>query len=88
MLIRAFLQNFPRDAARKLETMQPEDAAEILAEQPILILQRVWIRLAPGVADSILLRLPEEKAVELLKTLDAGPSATLLGRLTEHQQVY
>lgn len=86
MLIRAFLQNFPRDAARKLEGMQPEDAADILAEQPILILQRVWTRLAPGVADTILLRLPGEKAVELLKTLDAGPSATLLGRMTEQQQ--
>ncbi len=88
VLVRAFLQNFPRDAARKLETMQPEDAADILAEQPILILQRVWTRLAPGVADSIFIRLPEEKAIDLMKTLDAGPCATLLGRLEAEQQYH
>lgn len=86
VLNRAFLQNFPRDAARKLETMQPEDAADILAEQSIQILHTVWTRLAPGVADSILLRLPEEQAVALLMTLDASPCATLLGRLTPKQQ--
>lgn len=86
VLNRTFLQSFPRDAARKLETMQPEDAADILAEQPIQILHTVWTRLAPGVADSILLRLPEEKAVALLMTLDASPCATLLGRLTPKQQ--
>lgn len=86
VLNRAFLQNFPRDAARKLETMQPEDAADILAEQPIKILRTVWNRLAPGVADSILIRLPEKVAVELLMTLDASPCATLLGRLGSKQQ--
>lgn len=86
MLIRSFLQDFPRDAARKLETMQPEDAADILAEQPIMNLQRVWTRLSPGVAESIFVRLPAEKAVGLLQALDAGPSATLLGRLTGHEQ--
>ncbi|MSR12437.1 MAG: magnesium transporter [Gammaproteobacteria bacterium] len=86
VLNRAFLQNFPRDAARKLETMQPEDAADILAEQPIKILHTVWNRLAPGVADSILIRLPEKVAVELLMTLDASPCATLLGRLGSKQQ--
>ncbi len=86
VLNRAFLQNFPRDAARKLETMQPEDAADILAEQPIKILHTVWNRLAPGVADSILVRLPEKVAVELLMTLDASPCATLLGRLGSKQQ--
>lgn len=66
--------------------MQPEDAADILAEQSIQILHTVWTRLAPGVADSILLRLPEEQAVALLMTLDASPCATLLGRLTPKQQ--
>ena len=86
VLNRAFLQNFPRDAARKLETMQPEDAADILAEQPIKILHTVWNRLAPGVADSILVRLPEKVAAELLMTLDASPCATLLGRLGSKQQ--
>lgn len=88
VLNRAFLQSYPRDAARKLETMYPEDAAEILAEQPIEILHKVWNRLAPGVADSIVISLPEEKAVELLMTLDASPCATLLGRMSPKQQAH
>jgi len=82
----AFLLNFPRDAARKIETILPLEAAELLENQPAYILLPVWGYLSPGVADQILLQLPEHTAVELLTSMEAGLSATILSRFTTQQQ--
>ena len=37
ILTQAFFRDFPRDAARKLESLMPEDAAHILASQPPML---------------------------------------------------
>jgi len=65
-LTRAFLLNYPRDAARKIETMQAEQAALLLRDQPVYVLLPVWKQLSPGVADELLLQLPEATAANLL----------------------
>ncbi len=85
-LNKAFLLNHPKDAARKIETMRPQDSAHLLADQPAYILQPVWRNLTPGVADNVLLHLPDKTAVELLESMDAGLCAALFSRFDEKVQ--
>jgi len=79
-LTRAFLLNYPRDAARKIETMVAEKSALLLRDQPIYVLLPVWANLSPGVADDLLLQLPDETVAALLTALAAGQCASLLSR--------
>ena len=82
----AFLLNFPRDAARKIETIPPFEAANLLNYQPAYLLLPVWRYLSPGVADKVLLQLPDKTAAELLTSMEAGLSAALLSRFSKQQQ--
>jgi len=86
ILNRAFLLDFPKDAARRIETMTAAEAIESIGDQPVHILERLWFNLAPGVADALLKELPDKTAAELLMALDAGPAATLISRLDEKKQ--
>jgi magnesium transporter len=79
-LTRAFLLNYPRDAARKIETMVAEKSALLLRDQPTYVLLPVWANLSPGVADDLLLQLPDETVAALLTALAAGQCASLLSR--------
>ncbi len=71
-LNKAFLLNHPKDAARKIETMLPKDAAKLFSDQSAYILQPVWRSLPPGVADNILLHLPDKTIPDLLTSMDSG----------------
>lgn len=82
-LTQAFISRFPRDAARKLELLNTEDAAQILTSQSPILRQRVWAYITPPAASLILLCTPNDIAVELLAALDAGPCASLLARLDD-----
>ena len=77
-LNRAFLLNYPRDAARKIETMPAQQAALLLYDQPTYVLLPVWANLSPGIVDNLLLQLPDETVANLLTTLAAGQSAGTL----------
>tara|TARA_R110001592_G_scaffold309760_1_gene584191 strand:- start:29735 stop:31090 length:1356 start_codon:yes stop_codon:yes gene_type:complete len=83
ILTQAFFRDFPRDAARKLESLMPEDAAHILASQPPMLRQRVWVNITPPAASQILPLTPDAVALELLTALDAGPCASLISRLDD-----
>lgn len=85
-LNRTFLLNFPSRAARKIETMNAEDAADIMERQPTYILLPVFTSIAPGVMDAILLKLSESKTKEILMAMDSGPCAALLSRLEDPEQ--
>ncbi|MCR8921220.1 magnesium transporter [Dasania sp. GY-MA-18] len=85
ILTRAFFRNYPRDAARKLETLQAKAAAQILASQPPALRQGVWINITPPAASQILPLTPDAVALELLAALDAGPCASLISRLEQQQ---
>ncbi len=80
-LTHRFLLDFPREAARELEGMPPEDAAPVLSREPLHVLTEVWDHLAPAVADPLLLALPEATAAALLGELDPGWAASTLCRL-------
>jgi magnesium transporter len=86
-LNRAFLLNFPRDAARRIETMPGAQAAVLLRDQPAWVLLPVWKNLSPGIVDNLLLELPDETASRLLTAMPAGQCASLLSRFDEQRQV-
>jgi len=88
-LNRAFLLNYPQDAARKIELMLPQEAAALMAAQPTYVLLPVWRKLSPGLADNILQQLADTKAVDLLAAMDAGLGSTMLSRLdSERRESY
>ncbi|MCP5171929.1 MAG: magnesium transporter [Pseudomonadales bacterium] len=86
VLTQAFFREFPRDAARKLESLEPQDAAQILASTSPTLRQRVWVDITPPAASRILPLTPDAVALELLNALDAGPCASLISRLDENRR--
>ena len=85
-LSNAFFLNHPKDAAQKIASMLPTDAAILLADQPVHTVLRVWHFLPPGVVENIVLQLSEQKIKELLANMDSGPCAALLNRLDSKEQ--
>lgn len=81
-LNRAFLLNHPREAARKIETMLPKEAANLLSDQALYLILPVWNNLPPSVADNVLLNLSNQTVAGILSALDAGPCAALLSRFS------
>jgi len=86
LLTRTFLLDFPKQAARKIESMPSDEVASILGAQPIYALQPVWEMLAPEVANRLLLALASAKAVELLVALDPGICGAILSRFSVEQR--
>ncbi len=82
----AFLLNFPRDSARKLEALLPVEAAEILMAQPMHAAMSAWNYLSPGSADAIIPYFDKERAAKFLEALDPNMSAALLSRMNEEDQ--
>ncbi len=82
-LNRAFLLNHPRIAARSLEKIDPDEAAEILQQQESFIAARVLERVSPGTCDIIFLLLPISFAASVLVAMDASVAVTLLSRQSE-----
>jgi magnesium transporter len=88
-----YLLDFPHEAARELEAMSAEDAAELLGAQAPRAVVRAWQVLASDAAQRVLQRLPDPLAdhvlaesdpvasVAALAQLDAAERATRLGRL-------
>lgn len=85
-LNQAFMLDFPSDAARHLAAMPAEEAAQILQDQPIHVVSRIFERLSHGVADVILHQLPDKVSKDLLTQMDFGLSTALLSRLNEEQR--
>jgi len=85
-LLQAFLRNYPQDAARKLESLTPQDAAQTLSAQPTELRQRVWPHITITAASQILPFMSQEDAMALLLSLDAGPCASLLSRVGEQER--
>lgn len=87
-LNRAFFLNYPREAARKIETMSAQQAALLLRDQPTYVLLPVWSNLSPGVANNLLAQLPEDSVGQLLTALPAGQCASLLSRFDTERQAH
>lgn len=85
-LNKTFLFKYPKDAARAIEAMPFNEGAQILNEQPIHIIQRVWSHITPSVSTSLLKKLTNNTAASLLSNMDLGHCAALLGRLEKNKQ--
>ena len=80
-LNRRFLLDFPREAAQKLEGLDPEEAAGILSMQPSHIIVPVWEHLAPDAEDRIFPLLVGPESGRLLAELEPARAVQVLGRM-------
>jgi magnesium transporter len=77
-LDRRFLLDYPWEAARRIESLEPTEVLPALAAQNPATLLEVWRRLAPGVAAGLIGRLPPTHAGRLLSDLLPQESARLV----------
>ncbi len=87
-LNKAFMLNFPIEAARLISTMPASEAANNIVSLPTYVVVNTLEKLSHGVLDAIILALPDEKSIELLCAIDAGHTASLLSRLDEQRRLH
>lgn len=87
-LNKAFMLNFPVEAARRIAAMPAAEAAATLQDQPLHVAVRMLEKLSHGVVDAILLQFPEPKSAELLTAMDSGLCTALLSRLDEKTRTH
>ena len=85
-LTQAFLLNYPLNAARRLESMMPEEVASLLREQKSHVAVRVVEKLAPRLALTVLQQLPAPQGARILEQMDVTPALKLLAQTTTQQQ--
>ncbi len=76
-----FLLDFPGEAARELEAMSVEDAAQLLAAHAPRAVVRAWEALAPDVAREVLELLPEALSRHVLAEAEPSASVAVLSQL-------
>lgn len=81
-----FMLDYPREAARHIETMPASEASTMLAAQPMHVLLPIWYSLATDVELDIFTKFPHTLAANLLTELEPARSAELLSRLDEQDR--
>jgi magnesium transporter len=76
-----FLLDYPHEAARQLETMAPEEIAELLAAPAPHAAVRAWQALAPDVAAAVLELVPDALAARLLSEAEPATAVAVLAQL-------
>ncbi len=79
-LNRRFLVDYPREAARHLESQSIGEAVNVLASQPPHVIVPVWQYLAQDTEERILDALPDNLRSSILSELEPAASAALLLR--------
>lgn len=77
-LEKRYLQDFPREAARKLERLPAEQAAQAIETQPPELVLPVFEQLAADVQERLIERLPEAMVGRLFTNMDPPLAAELL----------
>lgn len=85
-LNKAFLVDYPVDAARKLETLPTADAAGILRNQDASAIARVMERMSPGTVETLLAELPDPAVSQVLANMDIAASVMTLAALPEERR--
>ena len=78
-----FLNKYPREVAKHIETMPPNEASAMLTAQPAHTMVPVWNHLASDVEQAIFTELTDEWAAEILTKQEPVRSAALLTRLED-----
>ncbi len=76
-----YLLDYPHEAARQLETMPPEEIAELLALPAPHAAVRTWQALAPDAAAAALERVSDALARHLLSEADPAAAAAVLAHI-------
>ncbi len=87
-LNRRYLQDYPAEAARRLEQMPINEAAGLLDAYPPHVSLPVWSRFSPGVAEQMLQAVSDHTALPLLTEMNPSLGAALLLRLDAEQQTH
>ena len=75
-----YFLDYPHEAARQLESLPPQEIAELLAGQPPHAVVRVWQLLAPNVAGAALEGVAETLARHLMSESEPAASVTVLAQ--------
>jgi magnesium transporter len=78
-----FVQLYPGEVARKLETLPIEDVAHFVGSRSAADGAALLERLTPEVAEGVLRRVSEDIGREILSVMDPGRAAPLLARLED-----
>lgn len=81
-----FLLDYPREAARKMETLPARDVAALLAAQPTHAVVPVWQFLAADVEQAVIPHLPDSTRRPLLTEIEPAQCAALMNRLDREQR--
>lgn len=81
-----FFLDYPSEAARKLENMPADEAAELLTAQPQHAAAATWQFLAPDIATAVLERLPVATGTYFLTESVPAASAAVLARLPDDER--
>ncbi len=85
-LTRRYLTDYPLEAARRIESLDPGEVAEGLSRQSASVLAGVWSRLLPDSAAKLLPLLPDDLADDLLAELLPGEAIRILACLPEAER--
>ena len=83
---RAFLLDYPTDAARVIDALPLADAIEILTAQQPDAVAAAWRYLSPARIDEILGHLSDDSLQQVLTLIDPSLAATALARADEAQR--
>ncbi len=81
-----FFQDHPADAAKELETFEPEMSAQLLAGQPTSLIAAILQSLSPNTASSVFSFLPDSVIKELLAEANPKLMVNLLGSFEEEEK--
>lgn len=79
-LNRRYFLDYPHEAARQLESLPPQEIADLLAGQAPHAVVRAWQLLAPDVAGAALACVPDALARHLLSESEPAVSVTVLAQ--------
>ncbi|MCC7326379.1 MAG: magnesium transporter [Burkholderiales bacterium] len=85
-LSRRFLLDYPREAAREIEKLAPDEAAALLAPLPANAVLPVWQALLPDAAAETLKAVPAIHAQRWLRDAEPAIAAAALSRLDAAQR--
>jgi magnesium transporter len=81
-----FMQAFPHEAARRIETLPVEEAVEVLTSQPPEVSVPIFEQLAEDVQEVLVEKLPDESLRRIMTEMDPPLAAELLQALDSRQR--
>ena len=86
LLTNAYMVQYPAKAAREIAKIPIQQAALVLAQQPVHVLVSLFNHIPAGISEKLLENFPDTTALELLAKLDVHLATSLLSRLDTESQ--